>query len=325
MSDSPLITLLVPVLNEEAALPVFFDRIEPVLATCPCRFELLFIDDGSQDGTAAWLEAAAARDPRIRLLCLTRNFGKEAAMSAGLDHATGDAVIPMDVDLQDPPALIPQFIEKWQQGFAVVYGERSSRRDEGWLRETTARVFYGFFNSLSPVHIPANVGDFRLMDRAVVEVLKRLPEKNRFMKGLFAWAGFPSAGIPYERPERAAGTSKWNYWKLWNFALDGLLSFSTVPLRVWSYLGALIAFGAIAFGTFVFIQTLLFGRDVPGYASLMTALSFLGGIQLISLGVMGEYIGRIFLEVKGRPLYVLRPSGTCKRPADSASTSAQGD
>lgn len=308
MNAQPLVTLLVPVFNEEAAIPFFLQKVEPVLAGCPSRFEILFVNDGSRDGTAASLAAAAASDPRVRILELSRNFGKEAAMTAGLDHAEGDAVIPIDVDLQDPPELIPLFIDKWLEGFAVVYGQRRSRRSESWLRQTTARLYYGFYNSLSPVKIPSNVGDFRLMDRSVVEVLRRLPERNRFMKGLFAWAGFPSACIPYERPQRAAGTSKWSYWKLWNFALDGLLSFSTVPLRVWSYLGALIALCSLAFGAYVMGQTLLFGRDVPGYASLMTALSFLGGIQLISLGIIGEYIGRIFLEVKGRPLYVLRQS-----------------
>jgi glycosyltransferase involved in cell wall biosynthesis len=301
-----LISLVVPVFNEEASIDVFLKHLNPVLNESNDSFQILFVDDGSRDRTCEIIEAIASEDDRIILISLSRNFGKEAALTAGLEEASGDAVIPMDVDLQDPPELILSFIEKWKQGYDVVYGKRALRREEGFLKRFSASTFYELFNCLSPMKIPMNVGDYRLMDRQVIDVLNRLPERNRFMKGLFAWAGFKSIGIDYARPERKAGDSKWNYWKLWNFALDGVLSFSTVPLRIWSYLGALFAILGLSYGAYIVMETMIHGRNVPGYASLMTAILFFGGIQLISLGIIGEYIGRIFLEVKQRPVYVKR-------------------
>jgi glycosyltransferase involved in cell wall biosynthesis len=305
MKENPFISIIVPVLNEEEAIPHFIDVVEGILNKSSCRFEVLFVNDGSTDSTSEVLHQIESVDHQVRIIEFTRNFGKEAAVTAGLEHAKGDAIIPMDVDLQDPPELILEFIEKWQEGNDVVYGKRV-RRHEGWLKRTTAKLFYGSFNLLSPFNFPSNVGDYRLMDRSVVEVIKLLPEKNRFMKGLFAWTGFQAVEIPYHRPSRSKGKSKWNYWKLWNFALDGILNFSTIPLRIWTYVGATIAFGSFLYGLVIIGQKLIFGNAVPGYPSLMTCLLFLGGIQLLSLGIIGEYIARIFNEVKNRPLYVIK-------------------
>lgn len=312
MKENPFISIIIPVLNEEEAIPHFVEVVEGLLDKSHCRFELLFVNDGSTDSTSDVLHQLEMQDHKIRIIEFTRNFGKEAAVTAGLEYAEGDAVIPMDVDLQDPPELILQFIEKWQEGNDVVYGKRTRRNAEGWLRKTTAGLFYGSFNLLSPFNFPSNVGDYRLMDRSVVEVVKLLPEKNRFMKGLFAWTGFQAVEIPYQRPSRSKGKSKWNYWKLWNFALDGILNFSTIPLRIWTYVGGVIALGSFLYGMVIIGQKLIFGNDVPGYPSLMTCLLFLGGIQLLSLGIIGEYIARIFNEVKNRPLYVI------KRPREEA-------
>jgi glycosyltransferase involved in cell wall biosynthesis len=301
------ISIIVPVLNEEDSILLFVKTMTNALLSLSEDFEILFVDDGSSDRTVELIEHEKARLPgQIKLLELSRNFGKEAALSAGIDHAEGDAVIPMDVDLQDPPHLILQFVEKWKAGYDVVYGERVSRCEEGWIKSKTALCFYSFFNSLSAMDMPMNVGDFRLIDRKVVEVIKRIPERNRFMKGIFAWVGFKSIGVPYDRPQRAKGNSKWNYWKLWNFALDGILSFSTLPLRIWSYLGAAFALISISYGFYIVAVTLITGKDAPGYASLMTAILFFGGVQLLSLGILGEYVGRIFLESKQRPIYALK-------------------
>lgn len=236
---------------------------------------------------------------------LTRNFGKEAALTAGIDQAKGDAVIIMDVDLQDPPELILDFLAKWHEGYDVVYGKRIIRDSDSLAKRASANWFYKLFNKVSPVKIPENAGDFRLMDRRVVEVVKRLHERNRFMKGMFAWVGFRSTGVPYTRKPRPAGQTKWNYWKLWNFALDGLVGFSTAPLRIWMYFGAIVAIIAFLYSLFIVAKVIIFGIDVPGYASLMTAILFFGGVQLLSLGVVGEYLGRLFTEVKGRPVYVM--------------------
>lgn len=306
MKEDPFISIIIPVLNEEEAIPHFVEVVEGILEKSSCRFELLFVNDGSTDSTSDVLHQMEMSDHQIRIIEFTRNFGKEAAVTAGLEHAEGDAVIPMDVDLQDPPELILQFIEKWKEGNDVVYGKRVRRHAEGWLRRVTAGLFYGSFNLLSPFNFPSNVGDYRLMDRSVVEVIKLLPEKSRFMKGLFAWAGFHAVEIPYHRPSRSKGKSKWNYWKLWNFALDGILNFSTIPLRIWTYVGGIIALGSFCYGLVIIGQKLFFGNAVPGYPSLMTCLLFLGGIQLLSLGIIGEYIARIFNEVKNRPLYVIK-------------------
>ncbi|WP_409422512.1 glycosyltransferase family 2 protein [Pseudaeromonas sp. ZJS20] len=300
------LTLLVPVFNEEESVETFVTQIDAALPRLKDRLEILFVNDGSRDRTRDVIEALIARDPRITLLNLARNFGKEAAMTAGLAHARGDAVIPMDVDLQDPPALIETFVEQWQAGFDTVYGVRVDRSADTVVKRLTAGGFYRFFNAVSTTtKIPENAGDYRLMDKRVVAAINQLPERNRFMKGLFAWAGFKAVGVPYERPARQAGQSKFNYWKLWNLALDGLFSFSSWPLRVWSYVGAGVAMLSFIYMLIVIAKVLVTGVDIPGYASLMTVVLFFGGMQLLSIGILGEYVGRMFLEVKQRPVYLL--------------------
>ena len=314
MSDpNPLasveLSLIVPVMNEEAAIDAFVARVVPILEKLDYpaarSFEILFIDDGSNDATLARIRAANAVDPRIRALSFSRNFGKEAALSAGLDATRGLAVIPLDVDLQDPPEVIAPMLAKWREGFEVVYGVRDNRQADTLPKRLTADLYYRAHNWLSADKIPEHAGDFRLLDHKVVEVIRRLPERNRFMKGLFAWAGFRQAAVGYHREERKLGTSKFNYWKLWTLAVDGITSASTVPLRVWSYVGALVALGALAYAGFIVVRTLAFGIETPGYASMMVAILFLGGLQLLSLGVLGEYVGRILTETKQRPLYVV--------------------
>lgn len=301
-----LLSLIVPMHNEAEGLEGFFARIETALSALPVRLEIVCIDDGSQDDTYGRLAARAATDPRLKLIRLSRNFGKEAAMTAGLDAAAGDLVVPLDADLQDPPELITEFIRLWEQGYDVVYGVRTDRASDTPLKRLTSAGFYRLFNTVSDHSIPASTGDFRLMDRQVVDALNRLPERNRFMKGLFSWVGFTQVGVPYARPPRAAGTTSWGYLKLWRFAIDGMTAFSTVPLRVWSWIGLFSAFLAILFGSVIIIRVLLLGRDVPGYASIMVTILFGFALQMIALGVMGEYVARMFQEVKGRPIYVVR-------------------
>lgn len=304
------LSIIVPVKNEEEAVPLCIERVRAVIEglTDPAgsSWEMLFVDDGSTDGTLAALTLAHAADPRIRALSLSRNFGKEAALSAGLDHAQGRAVVPMDVDLQDPPEVLGAMLAKWREGFEIVYGVRNNRESDSLPKRLTADLYYRAHNWLSADKIPEHAGDFRLLDRKVVDVIRQMPERNRFMKGLFAWAGFRQASVTYTRVPRQVGQTKFNYWKLWTFALDGITSASTVPLRVWSYLGGTVALLALAFAIFIMIRTLILGVNVPGYASLMVAILFLGGLQLLSLGILGEYVGRILVETKGRPLYVVR-------------------
>jgi len=313
-----LLSLVIPVLDERESIPIFLREVGDVLDGSGIRFEAVFVDDGSTDGTTDLLADLAARDSRVRVLCLSRNFGKEAAMSAGLDHARGDAVVPIDVDLQDPPDLIPDFVALWRQGYDVVYGERADRRADSLGKQLSARLFYRLFNAVAETRIPPNTGDFRLIDRRVVEVLRQLPERGRFMKGLFAWVGFRSVGVPFERRARSAGRTKWRPWQLWNFALEGVTSFSTAPLRVWSYLGGVIALVAFLYAAFIVVRVLVLGIDLPGYPSLMAVLLFLGGIQLLSLGVIGEYLGRLFQETKRRPLYVVAAEFPSAAPAAPA-------
>jgi glycosyltransferase involved in cell wall biosynthesis len=311
IAKRPLVSVIVPVKDEEDAIQPFITRVSAVLdalrdpAGDAVLWEILFVDDGSSDATLAAIMTANMRDPRIVGISLSRNFGKEAALSAGLDHVRGETVIPIDVDLQDPPELIGQFITAWEAGADVAYGVRVDRSADSLLKRLTAQGFYKAFNGLSDVDLPYNAGDFRLMDRRVVEVLRQLPERNRFMKGLFAWVGFRQQAIPYARPERAAGTSSWRYWKLWNFALDGITSFSTAPIRVWSYVGLAAGLTAVAFAGTIVVRTLLFGRDVPGYPSLMVVILMGFGLQMLAIGALGEYVARIYQEVKGRPLYVV--------------------
>lgn len=299
------ISLVIPFYNEGDAVLVFFNKIFPIInAIKQYAFELVCIDDGSSDNTFANL--LKIKDKRIKIIQLSRNFHKEAAITAGIDFAIGDAVIPIDADLQDPPELITTMLQQWEKGFEVVLAKRRQRSNDSWLKRNSARCFYKLNNWLADLKIPDNVGDFRLMDRVVVDALKKLPERQRFMKGLFAWVGFKSTVIEYDRPIRISGTTKWNKWKLWNFALDGITSFSTLPLRIWSYLGFSLALIAFLRGSWIILRTLISGVDLPGYASIFVAILFIGGIQLIGIGVLGEYLGRVYQETKQRPIYVVR-------------------
>jgi polyisoprenyl-phosphate glycosyltransferase len=304
------LSIIVPVKDEEEAIGEFLTRVRAVLDKvddpAASAYEILFVDDGSSDSTLAKIREANAADPRVRAISLSRNFGKEAALSAGLDHVRGRAVVPMDVDLQDSPEALIAMVAKWREGYDIVYGVRDNRESDSLPKRLTADLYYRAHNWLSDDKIPEHAGDFRLLDRKVVDVIRVMPERNRFMKGLFAWAGFKSASVPYTRAARTVGTTKYRYWRLWTLAIDGITSASTLPLRVWSYLGGLVAMGALAYAIFIVVRTLTSGVEVPGYASMMVAVLFLGGLQLLSLGVLGEYVGRILIETKGRPLYVIR-------------------
>jgi glycosyltransferase involved in cell wall biosynthesis len=304
------LSLVIPVKDEEAAIGPCLVRLVPVIEAmddaAARSFEILFIDDGSCDTTLDVIRKAHAADPRIRGISLSRNFGKEAALTAGLDAARGMAVVPLDVDLQDPPEALPRMVSQWRSGFDVVYGVRDNRETDSLPKRITADFYYRAHNWLSNDKIPEHAGDFRLLDRRVVEVIRQMPERNRFMKGLFAWAGFKQTAVSYHREERKVGKTKYNYWKLWTLAIDGITSASTAPLRIWSYLGGIVALGALGYALFIIVRTLTTGIVVPGYASLMVAILFLGGLQLLSLGVLGEYVGRILTETKARPLYVVR-------------------
>lgn len=310
IKKAPLLSIIVPVKDEQDGIIPFLDRVCPVLEDVVGNgadmWEIVFVDDGSTDSTLAALIVAQQNDKRIRAISLSRNFGKEPALSAGLDHARGEAVVPMDVDLQDPPEVLDEMIAKWRAGADVVYGVRKNRTTDSLPKRLTADLYYRAHNWLSHDKIPEHAGDFRLLDRKVVDVIKAMPERNRFMKGLFAWSGFKQDSVEYDRDERTIGTTKFRYWKLWTLALDGITSSSTLPLRVWSYLGAIIALSAIAYAGFIVIRTLISGVEVPGYSSLIVSILFLGGLQLLSLGVLGEYIGRIMTETKQRPIYVVR-------------------
>ena len=308
--NSVELSLVIPVKDEEAAIGPCLERLIPVIEAmddpAARSFEILFVDDGSTDRTLDVIRKSHETDPRIRAISLSRNFGKEAALSAGLDASRGNGVVPLDVDLQDPPEALPRMVAQWRQGSDVVYGVRDNRETDTLPKRLTADLYYRAHNWLSSDKIPEHAGDFRLLDRRVVDVIRRMPERNRFMKGLFAWAGFRQAAVSYHREERKVGKTKYNYWKLWTLAIDGITSASTVPLRIWSYLGAVVALGALGYAIFIIIRTLTSGIEVPGYASMMVAVLFLGGLQLLSLGVLGEYVGRILTETKGRPLYVVR-------------------
>jgi glycosyltransferase involved in cell wall biosynthesis len=304
-----MISIVCPFYNEALGVGAFFSRLIPVLDRLEEAYEVICVNDGSRDGTLAALLAMRALHPSVRVIDLSRNFGKEAALTAGLDAARGDAVIPIDVDLQDNPALITKLVEEWKRGFEVVLAKRADRRTDSFAKRLTAFLFYRLHNSISsePV-LPENVGDFRLMDRKVVEAIKQLPERRRFMKGIFAWVGFRSTTVEYVRDSRFVGKSRFTGWKLWNFALEGITSFSTAPLRIWTYLGLAVASVAFVYAAFIIIRTVAHGIDVPGYASLLAVILFLGGIQLIGLGVLGEYLGRVYSEAKQRPIYIVRDS-----------------
>ena len=300
------ISLVVPVLDEVETVSLFHQAVSGNEALSAFQLEIIFIDDGSTDGTAGAVRALRDKDPRVRLIEFTRNFGKEAAIFAGLEAATGDAVIPIDVDLQDPIEVIPALVAKWQEGADVVLAKRSDRSEDSFLKRKTADWFYRLHNRISKVKIDENVGDFRLLSRDIVTELVKLPEKNLFMKGLLSWPGGRKDVVEYQRAKRIAGKTKFNGWSLWNFALEGITSFSTVPLRVWTYIGMIVAFFSFLYASYIIVSKLVWDITVPGYASLLVAILFIGGVQLISIGILGEYIGRIYMEVKNRPRYITR-------------------
>ena len=300
------LSIVAPMHDEAEVLGAFFERIEAATGDLGVEVEIICVDDGSRDGTLAALLARAAADSKVKVVALARNFGKEAALTAGIDLASGDMVTPIDADLQDPPELIAEFIRRWEEGYDVVYGERADRSSDTAVKRGSAQLFYRVFNRMSHLPIPESAGDFRLMDRQVVEALKLLPERNRFMKGLFAWVGFRQVGVPYARPARAAGVSSMGYLRLFHFAIDGITSFSTAPLRVWTLLGLAGALLAVVAALALIIRTLMVGREVPGYASLMVVMLLGFAVQMIAFGVLGEYVGRLYQEVKGRPIYIVR-------------------
>ncbi len=302
-----LISIVIPCYNEQDVIEICHKAVTDVIDAQPYDFEIIYINDGSHDKTQELLEAISRKDKRVSVIKLSRNFGKEAAMTAGIDHVAGDAMIILDADLQDPPALIPDLIQKWKEtGADIVYGQRLIREGETWFKKLTASGFYNVINYIaSNVEIPKNTGDFRLMNRRTIDALVQLREKHRFMKGLFTWVGYEQVAFQYNRAPRAAGDTKWSYLKLWQLALEGITGFSTTPLRVASLFGLLISMFSFMFAAFIIARTIFFGTDVPGYASIMVMISFLSGIQLLSIGILGEYIGRIFGEVKRRPLYFI--------------------
>lgn len=301
-----MLSVITPCYNEEESIDVFLQRLKPILDSLRIEYEVIFINDGSIDRTLSILIEQCATDIRVKTINLSRNFGKDIAMTAGLDAAVGDMVIPIDVDLQDPPELIPDFVLAWEAGADMVIGVRIRRNSDSFIKRLSANTFYWLFNAVAEVPVVANAGDFRLLSRPVVDVLKQLPERRRFMKGLFNWVGFKQVLIPYDRPLRAAGSSSWKYWKLWNFALDGITSFSTMPLRIWTYIGLMLAVVSSVYALYVVSRTLFYGIDVPGYASLLVIMLIGFSAIMIALGILGEYVSRIYDEVKSRPIYIVK-------------------
>lgn len=302
----PDLSVIVSMYNEEDSLSSFFKAVGECLTKLKgYSYEIVCIDDGSTDKTYSLLKDYAKKDKHIKVIKFSRNFGKEYGMMAGLKFCQGRAAIPIDVDLQDPPGLIQKFVKKWEEGYDMVYGIRSDRGSDTFLKRVTAKLFYKIYNLMTRSPIPYNAGDYRLIDRKVINAILSLKERNIFMKGVFGWTGFKSTGIKYTRQKRYAGKSKWNYWKLWNFALDGITASTTFPLRIWSYFGSLLSSVGIMYAIYIILRTIIHGTDVPGYASLLVFILVLGGIQMIILGILGEYIGRIFIEVKNRPLYIV--------------------
>ena len=313
MAHRPLVSIVTPFYDEGEGVKHFYQVIAQTMGNLSdFDFEIVCVDDGSRDNTLEQLIEISKTDPRVTVLEFSRNFGKEPAMTAGIDAASGDCVIPIDADLQDPPALISQMLQKWQEGAEVVLAKRVDRSSDSYAKRTTAVMFYRLHNALSHLQIPENVGDYRLMDRVVVDALKQLPERQRFMKGLFAWVGFKTVTIEYSRDARLVGETKFSGWKLLNFAIEGITSFSLMPLKIWIYVGLAGALFAFLYATFIILRTLIFGIDLPGYASLLVVTLFFGSLQLISLGVIGEYIGRIYFESKQRPLYLIRKKYSSK-------------
>jgi glycosyltransferase involved in cell wall biosynthesis len=324
----PAISVVVPAYNEQEVLPAFQARIIPVMEAIGLPFEIVYVNDGSRDGTLPIMLGMQAADPRVAVVNLSRNFGKEIALTAGLDHAAGsEAVVVIDADLQDPPEVIPDLVAAWRQGFDIAYAQRRVREGETWFKIATANAFYGVMQKIGGrVQLPPNTGDFRLMSRRSLDALLSMREQHRFMKGLFAWVGFPAVAVPYDRAPRAAGTTKWNYWKLWNLSLEGITSFTVGPLKIATYLGFATAVFAGLYTIQLIARTILFGNPVAGYPSLLAVVLFFGGVQLMTLGIIGEYLGRIFNETKGRPLYFVErhlPSGEGARQATSGPSGAQ--
>lgn len=316
----PELSVVVPMRNEAGNLDTLFHRLLPALDGLDMEYEVVCIDDGSTDATWAALLAWRAREPAIRLLSLSRNFGKEIALTAGIDAASGDAVVLIDADLQHPPELIAELLAKWREGYDMIYASRRSRATDSRLRRFLSRSFYALFDRFSDIQLPPGAGDFRLLDRKVVDALNSMPERARFLKGLFAWVGFRQIGIAYEPAERRAGATTWSLARLTAFAIDGLASFSTFPLVVAGYLGAILAVPSLLLGLYFVVRTLVWGVDVPGYASVMVAVLLLGSIQLLTLGLFGAYLGRVFAEVKGRPLYLVSEKLGFGESADALSS-----
>jgi glycosyltransferase involved in cell wall biosynthesis len=304
-NGTPVLSVVVPVYNEADGVGELHRRLAAVLDGVGEPCEIVYVNDGSRDASLTALRALQDGDPRVAVVNFSRNFGKEVAVTAGLDHAGGEAVVIIDADLQDPPELIPELVAAWREGFDVVYAQRRARAGESWVKKLTAFGFYRLMGVAARVEIPRDTGDYRLISRRVVEALAGLRERHRFMKGLFAWVGFPSKAVLYDREPRHAGRTKFNYWRLWNFALEGITGFTDLPLRIATYVGLIVALAAAAFGAKLVFDTLMYGNPVAGYPSLMTVVLFLGGVQLVTLGVIGEYLGRVFNEVKGRPLYLV--------------------
>ncbi len=317
------LSVVVPAHNEVLVLPAFHQRMTDVMRAEGLPYEIVYVDDGSRDGTAQVLHQLREQDEAVAVIELSRNFGKEIALSAGLDFACGDAVIIIDADLQDPPEVVHDFLREWRNGYDVVYGRRRAREGESWLKIFTAKWFYRVINRLSDVEIPADTGDFRLVSRRALEAINSLRETHRFMKGLFAWVGFSQKAVLYDRQPRYAGRTKWNYWRLWNLALEGITSFSDAPLKAATYLGITASGFALLYGLYFLIRTLLFGNPVPGYPSLVIIILFLGGIQLICLGIIGEYLARTYNESKRRALYftqAVHPSVAAQRAENAGKT-----
>ncbi len=324
LPDAPTLSLVVPCYNEADNIDALQARLSSVLDRTGCSWEIVYVNDGSRDLTLTRLEALHLRDSRVGVLNLSRNFGKEIAMTAGLEHARGAAVVVIDADLQDPPELIPALVAGWREGFDVVYAQRRERQGETWLKKATAAGFYRLMARLGGVPLPRDTGDFRLLSRRAVDALLQLREHHRFMKGLFAWIGFPSKAVPYDRDARHRGGSSFTYWKLWNFALEGITGFTVMPLKVASYLGLFVSLLAGAYAAQMLLRTMLFGNPVAGYPSLMAVILFLGGAQMLTLGVIGEYLGRIFNETKHRPLYLVERHLAARPAAADAQRGAVG-
>ena len=305
MVEAPVISMVAPAFNEARNLPEMLAALVPVLESLGEPWEIVFVDDGSRDDTIGVLLAARAQESRIKVVGLARNFGKDVALSAGLRHARGRAVIPIDCDGQHPPELIPELVARWRAGADIVVGVRRKRSEEGFLRRTAARAYYGLMRRMTNVEIPPNAGDYRLLDRKIIDVINEMPERCRFMKGIFAWPGFKTEAVEFQANVRAGGRSRWSMFKLWRFALDGLFSFSTAPLKIWTYIGGLSALGALVYLAITLVQKLVFGIEEKGYASLLVVMLFFNSLLMLSNGIQGEYLARIFDEVKGRPLFVV--------------------